>query len=150
MNPILDAPVTAEQKLEYAGFWIRFVAYVIDIIVLTIVIGILALTFGVAAVMAESFGLLIAIYLVFFVLVYAYFSIMESSEKQATLGKMAVGIKVGDMNGNRITTMNALGRALGKILSGMILYIGYIMVGFDSKKQGLHDKLANTVVYYAR
>jgi len=150
MNPILDAPVVSEQKLEYAGFWIRVVAYILDIIVLSIVIGILAVTFGAAAIMTENFGLLIVIYLMFFVLVYGYFTVMESSAKQATLGKMAVGIKVGDERGNRITTMNALGRALGKILSGLILYIGYIMVGFDSKKQGLHDKLANTVVYYSR
>lgn len=150
MNPILDAPVASEQKLEYAGFWIRVVAMIIDTIVLSFGIGILAFAFGAAAIMAESISLLLVIYLMFFVLVYGYFTVMESSEKQATLGKMAVGIKVGDERGNRLTTMNALGRSLGKILSGAILYIGYIMVGFDSRKQGLHDKLANTVVYYAR
>jgi uncharacterized RDD family membrane protein YckC len=73
---------------------------------------------------------------------------MESSSRQATLGKMAVGIKVGNEQGQRISPANALGRVASKILSGLILYIGYIMVGFDARKQGLHDKIASTVVYY--
>jgi len=79
-----------------------------------------------------------------------YDIIMSSSATQGTLGKMAVGIKVGDVKGERISFGNALGRSLAKILSSVILLIGYIMVGFDSKKQGLHDKLANTYVYYAQ
>jgi uncharacterized RDD family membrane protein YckC len=153
MNPILDAPVT-EQKLEYAGFWIRVVANIIDSIVLCVVLIAIGFVFiGGAFATAGSddgaaFGFLAAIYLMYFVIVFGYFAVMESSTRQATLGKMAVGIKVGDERGQRISTMNALGRNLGKILSQMILYIGYIMVAFDARKQGLHDKLAGTVVYY--
>lgn len=148
MNTILDAPVATEQKLEYAGFWIRVVAYIIDSIVLTVVLGVIGFALVGAAIASESFGLLIGIYLFYFVVVFAYFTVMESSSRQATLGKMAVGIKVGNELGQRISPANALGRMASKILSGLILYIGYIMVGFDVRKQGLHDKIAGTVVYY--
>ena len=69
---------------------------------------------------------------------------------QATLGKMALGLKVTDVHGRRLTFGNALGRSLAKILSGLILAIGYIMAAFDDRKQGLHDKMASTLVMKTR
>ena len=74
---------------------------------------------------------------------------MESSSRQATLGKMAVGIKVGNAEGEQLSFANALGRYFAKIVSAIILYIGFMMVGWDKKKQGLHDKIASTYVFYA-
>jgi hypothetical protein len=71
---------------------------------------------------------------------------MESSTKQGTLGKMALGIKVTDLNGNRIDFSKASGRYFGKIISSIILCIGYIMVAFTQKKQGLHDIMAGCLV----
>jgi uncharacterized RDD family membrane protein YckC len=80
------------------------------------------------------------------VLGWVYAAAMESSDRQATLGKMAVGIKVTDMNGERISFGKATGRHFAKIISAIILLIGYIMAAFDSKKQALHDKMAGTLV----
>ena len=80
------------------------------------------------------------------VLPWIYFAWMESSSKQATLGKMALGIKVVGADGNRITFTRALGRTLGKIISGLILNIGYYMAGATRRKQALHDKMANAYV----
>jgi len=77
-----------------------------------------------------------------------YYSLMESSSRQATIGKTAVGIRVGDENGDRISFMNAVGRTFSKIISALILLIGYIMMVFDDRNQALHDKIASTVVYY--
>jgi uncharacterized RDD family membrane protein YckC len=71
---------------------------------------------------------------------------MESSARQATLGKMAVGIKVTDEAGARISFGRAVGRYFGKFVSTIILLIGFLMVAFTEKKQGLHDKLAGTLV----
>ena len=71
---------------------------------------------------------------------------LESSANQATVGKMALGIQVTDLQGNRISFGRALGRTLAKILSGLILLIGYIMAAFTEKKQGLHDMIAGTLV----
>jgi uncharacterized RDD family membrane protein YckC len=152
MNPILDAPVATDRRLEYAGFWIRFVAAFIDGIVLSVVNWVLAFAFiGSSFSFADPDTLgtgVVFYYLITGALSCLYFAIMESSERQATLGKMAVGVKVGDEIGQRITLGNAIGRWFSKILSALILMIGYIMAGFDSRKQALHDKLASTVVYY--
>jgi uncharacterized RDD family membrane protein YckC len=71
---------------------------------------------------------------------------MMESMKGATIGKMALGIKVTDLNGERITFGRATGRYFGKILSGLTLCIGYIIAGFSQQKQALHDILAKTLV----
>lgn len=142
--------------MEYAGFWRRVGAYIIDVIVISIISGIIGGIFGiglgtsVAATggsvddvqsLGNSLGGLIGL-----AIGIAYFCGMESSSLQATLGKKALGLVVTDDNGNRIGFGKALGRYLGKILSGLILGIGYLMVAFTDKKQGLHDKLAGTLV----
>jgi uncharacterized RDD family membrane protein YckC len=96
-----------------------------------------------------AFGAMFVVYYLISVCIgIAYFALMESSAKQATLGKMAVGIKVGDEQGQRISGLNAVGRWFAKIISYLILFIGFIMAAFDSRKQALHDKIASTVVYY--
>ena len=78
-----------------------------------------------------------------------YFALLESSSMQGTLGKKALGMIVTDLSGNRIGFGRATGRYFGKILSAIILGIGFIMVAFTERKQGLHDLLANTLVYKA-
>lgn len=136
--------------MNYAGFWIRVVAYIIDLLPL-LAIGItLALLFGDPIVDADPTpslgvsdfaGLIIGI---------AYFVGFESSSWQATPGKRALGLIVTDADGRRISPARALGRYFGKILSGLILMIGYIMIAFTERKQGLHDFLAGTLVVKGR
>ena len=75
-----------------------------------------------------------------------YSALMESSAKQATVGKLALGIIVTDMEGRRIGFGKATGRHFAKFLSALILGIGFIMVAFTQRKQGLHDILAGTLV----
>ncbi len=79
-------------------------------------------------------------------LIVLYYSVMESSKYQATFGKLALGIKVTDVHGLPINFSKALLRNLSKYLSALIIYIGYIMILFDERKQGLHDKIADTLV----
>ena len=81
-----------------------------------------------------------------FVFGWLHFSIMESSPTQATLGKIAIGIVVTDRHGNRVSFGRATGRHFGKIISGIIFGIGYLMIAFTGKKQGLHDIMADTLV----
>jgi uncharacterized RDD family membrane protein YckC len=133
--------------MKYAGFWIRVVAYIIDIIPLAIIGVLLALLSGEALVdpdpsaplftFTDFAGLIIGI---------AYFVGFESSAFQATPGKMALGLIVVDTDGRRISPMRALGRYFAKILSGVIMLIGYIMIAFTDRKQGLHDMIAGTLV----
>jgi len=118
----------------YAGFWKRFGAWIIDELIIWAVSCILII---VSLGFFYPFGIILG---------WLYFALMESSEKQATLGKMALGIVVTDMDGKRISFGRATGRYFGKILSVVILLIGYIMIAFTDKKQGLHDMLANTLV----
>jgi len=150
-DQILDSPINQTGQLNYAGFWIRVAAVLIDSLIMCVVIGlVVGLTFALAGSAENAVGMIIVVYLLAFVGGIGYFVVMESSPKQATFGKQAMGIKVGKANGERITTANALGRTLGRWLSSAIFYIGYIMVAFDAKNQGLHDKLANTYVFYAK
>ena len=151
MEQILDLPSSGQRTLNYAGFWIRFAAYLIDAVVLYAVMFVLMIPFGVESFTdptAFDMSSMALFYVLIIVAWIAYFVGMESSAKQGTLGKMAVGIKVGNENGERISVGTAAGRLFSKILSGLILYIGYMMAGWDKKKQALHDKIAGTYVFY--
>ena len=138
---LLDQTFVKSEPTNYAGFWIRFGAAFID--------GLITGAAGVIILYATggSFANQSPIHnLINLVLGWVYAAAMESSDRQATLGKMAVGIKVTDMNGERISFGKATGRHFAKIISAIILLIGYIMAAFDAKKQALHDKMAGTLV----
>jgi uncharacterized RDD family membrane protein YckC len=80
------------------------------------------------------------------IVTWLYFAKMESGPGQATYGKRVMGLKVMDMAGQRLTFGRASGRFFGKIVSGMTMYIGFIMAGFTERKQALHDMIAGTLV----
>jgi uncharacterized RDD family membrane protein YckC len=137
----------------YGGFWVRVVAAFIDGLILTVVSGAFGAAVG-AAVAASGneigTGVTAFIQIVSFLIGLGYNAGLESSEKQATLGKMAMGLKVVDLRSHRISFPRALGRFFGKYLSAIILGIGFLMVAFTQKKQGLHDMLAGTLVVKVR
>ena len=124
-----------EHVMEYAGFWNRFVAYLIDWVLLGIIGTIIYFLFN--EYVAGLVGFLVG---------WGYFAGLESSERQATLGKSAMGLVVTDTDGNRISFLRATGRYFGKWLSSILL-IGYIMAAFTARKQALHDMLASTLVF---
>ena len=130
----------AVARTEYGGFWVRVVAAIIDGVLLAIVGVVLGLVVGDRT--TES--------LVSTVVGWLYYAGMESSARQATLGKMAMGLAVTDLSGDRVSFLRATGRYFAKILSALILLIGFIMVAFTEKKQGLHDMLAGTLVVKGR
>jgi uncharacterized RDD family membrane protein YckC len=163
MDQILDSPSNQPRVMQYAGFWIRVAAQLIDTVVVIAAGSVVMMIFGAIGFGAMSMedldedsmaagGVLfiIVFYLLFIAAIVLYYAIMESSSRQATLGKIAVGIRVGKADGSRLSFLNALGRYLAKIISGAILYIGYIMVAFSLKKQGLHDMIADTYVFYGK
>jgi uncharacterized RDD family membrane protein YckC len=127
-----------EQPVAYAGFWERFGAAFIDGIILMIP------NFVLTLLMPDMGSTIVSL-----LLGWIYSAGMESSASQATLGKKALGIKVTSMEGHRISFGQATGRHFGKILSGIILLIGYLMMLWDDKKQTLHDKMAGTLVVKA-
>ena len=155
----------AVPRVEYAGFWLRFLALLIDNVVLglgfvLIMIPLIFLT-GLHEVLGQfhpdeelnDAGIFVLMGFVFLlataslVLTWLYHALMESSEWQATLGKKALGLVVTDMAGQRVSFGRSTGRHFGKIITNMVpLLIGYIMAGFTAKKQALHDMLAGCLV----
>jgi uncharacterized RDD family membrane protein YckC len=145
-----------EQEPHYAGFWRRNAAYVIDYFVISIFLLILLLSvaaLGFWSGLHNHLGVIdqvnqleiwINIFLGLSLLL--YFAGMESSAKQATLGKMAAGLVVTDLQGERLTFLRAVGRNLAKFLSALVLGIGFLMAAFTKRKQGLHDKAAGALV----
>jgi len=146
--------------VQYAGFWRRLGASVIDGLIIGAAQTVIQIILMVAGVIdldaleagpdsAEYARLMAVSYVlsgVMFVIQMIYFALMESSSKQATLGKMVLGIVVTDVDGKRISLGRAIGRNLGKIVSSIILLIGYFMIAFTQKKQGLHDIMAGCLV----
>lgn len=135
----------------YAGFWIRFVAVLIDTLVLTIVnFAIQSVTatrikpgdLNNMALLMGSIGLSLAISIAIQCLYEAFFLVRFG----ATPGKMVFGLKVITPEGGSISWGRAIGRFFAKMLSGITLSIGYIMAGFDSEKRALHDYIAGTRV----
>src|SRR5439155_8465313 len=117
----------------YAGFWTRFLAVIIDAIIISVASGI---------VVAGTHGVGFA---VTFFGPWLYEAFMLSSEWQATVGKRAMSIVVTGTDGKRISFARATGRHFAKYVSTFILMIGFIMAGFTAKKQALHDMMAETV-----
>ena len=136
--------------MNYANVWKRFVASIIDGIILYILGAVVGFVIGLAIGSAAGEGgagtaALIA-GIVGLVINWLYYALQESSPKQSTIGKQAMGLVVTDINGEKISFAKASIRYFAKILSAIILMIGYIMAFFTEKKQGLHDMIAGTVV----
>lgn len=153
-----------EPVLEHAGFWLRFLAHVIDQIIISVIGGVVALLFfgmiifSISAAGASGSqggaaagGVIVIILFILGIGVLTFgpmiFSAwMHSSRHQGTPGKLMVGIKVTDERGGPISFWRALGRELSKILSGFFFCAGFIIAGFTEKKQALHDFIVATLV----
>lgn len=151
------------MEKNYAGFWLRFVALIIDGIVLAIlqfvviapILGVIGLGMSSGSGMdpddptmmiAKFMAIFSTVGLVLQIVQILYFTLMESSKYQATLGKLALGLIVTDINGQKLDFVKALIRNISKIVSWIILAVGFIMAGFTEKKQALHDIIAGTLV----
>jgi uncharacterized RDD family membrane protein YckC len=142
-------------NIRYAGFWFRVLAAIIDGIasqLITIfVVMPLAFTAGLSLPedtsleAAEAIGGVIG-FLAGTIIHWLWFTIPESSSWQASLGKKLLGLRVTDLNHNRISFGRANARYWSKILSTLILMIGFLMAAFTSKKQALHDLISGTLV----
>ena len=160
---------------RYASFFKRFIAHLVDVFLANLLTGLLvipvALSFLSGGLLTRFIfdweGIeswcdpevflhdilkvvphpIILMWITVFILLYwLYFAIFESSRRQATPGKMMLGIFVTDIYGRRISFLRALGRTLGKVLSKAFCYLGYILALFTDRSQALHDMLANTLV----
>ena len=132
----------------YATFWQRFAAAFIDGVITGImgaiagfILGFAMASGGSGAGVIESIANILGI-----VIGWLYGALLESSHRQATWGKQMMKIKVSGMNGERISFAKASGRHFAKILSALILLIGYFMMLWTEKKQTLHDIMSGCLV----
>jgi uncharacterized RDD family membrane protein YckC len=144
---------SAESSSNFAGFWTRFGAYLIDIII------ILVFSIGIGFVLgaflytsssgyssySDNSGFLVLFYLIYILVIWLYFAIQESSSYQATIGKRALNIKVVDKNGRQISFGKATLRTFVKFFP-IVGFFGMLVIAFSENKQGLHDMIAKTLV----
>jgi len=166
-RPPIPVPpaVVAAPRWQHGGFWLRFLAYLIDSVVmgLAVVVVFVPVIFltGLGAVLSRihpeedlgDAGVFLIIGVIFLAatvslaVTWLYHAWMESSEWQATVGKKALGLVVTDMAGRRVSFGRATGRHFAKIVTNMVPgFIGYIMAGFTEKKQALHDMIAGCLM----
>ena len=139
-----------ENIIEYAGFWKRVAAALIDSLVMLIPSMILGFIIGFSMALNDpyvtDYELEIVVNIMSIVTWWLYSAVFESSNFMATPGKMALGIVVTDYQNQKISFAQASGRHFGKIISGIIIGIGFIMAAFTEKKQGLHDIMSGTLI----
>ena len=156
---------------DCAGFWKRVGAYILDALVLWIPNQILGSAFGVGKIndayeqalrasnndpqlvmqaMETYVHAMWPMAIAQLLIVWLYFAICESSAWQATLGKLALGMRVTGLDGERISFLRATGRYFAKFFSVLTFGFGFLMVAWTQRKQGLHDMLAQTLVLNGR
>lgn len=134
-------------QLGYAHFWTRFVAFLFDWILLSVLAALVIVLMGLPLVPEiKDYEARLKINFISLVLGWLYYAGFESSPYQATPGKQVMGIFVTDTEGYDITFSRATGRFFWKLLSGLVLLLGYIMAAFTERRQALHDKMAKTLV----
>ena len=156
-----------EPRVSYAGFWLRFLAWVIDAAMLAgigfFILGRLTSFASVSDVFgsfdpvdemdnwlnAFGFGVIGFFFLFFLLISWIYYAAMESSPWQGTIGKRALGIIVTDSNGVKLDFWRASGRFFSRIVTNLVpLGIGYVIAGFTRRRQALHDLIASTIVLH--
>ena len=148
-----------DDDIVYAGFWRRCGALIIDQLVLGLAFYAVAFLVVVATAGSGAWNgvsedhVPVWFFIAYFAMIGCYYiaaafyySLQESSTHQATLGKRALGIKVTDTQGRRISRKHALGRWFAASLSYLSLYIGFLLAAFTARKQALHDMVAGTLV----
>jgi len=153
-QPIQQAVQPPTPNMRYSGFWVRGAASFLDgliVAILSVVVMIpLSMVIGLVTMFSDSIVINIlgqfVSAVIGFAVVWGYYILM-THKFQATLGKMAVGVKVISEDGENLSFGNiAIREIIGKFISGFIMGIGYLMIAFTSKKQGLHDMIAKSVV----
>jgi len=169
-NPVVTQEVEESPDIGvYAGLGRRFIAFIIDIIIILlfdlVAMAVLGLTRGIQnayfyfvqrvpveqltadGTMGAMLGSVIAAYgMVLIVIPWLYFAGFESSRSQATPGKLLMHIVVTDMIGNKPTFARVTLRHFAKFVSGLVILIGFLMIGLTKKRQGLHDRIAGCLV----
>jgi uncharacterized RDD family membrane protein YckC len=147
-NPAAPPAPVMKTEVDYAGFWRRVAAYLIDV---TLLFGVnLAIYMGARIFAGDDVQVLTNVAGVCAAIGWAYYVVLESSPARATLGKMALGLYVADLHGDPITFLRAVARNFLKVFSTLVCFVGWLMPAFTPRKQALHDLMAGTLVLRTR
>ncbi|MBI3186595.1 MAG: RDD family protein [Gammaproteobacteria bacterium] len=147
--------MSQSAQVVNAGFWVRLIAYLLDLVILIIPVTLInfassALLFSTSGFIEylndESIQAIVKNNVMALLIWGVYYSYFESSSSQGSVGKIVMGLRVVNYEGKKITFSRALLRYACKILSALILMLGFITIAFTEKKQGIHDMLADTLV----
>ena len=158
-----QAPLPGEGPMEYGGFFQRWISSIVDSLILMVIVFPISFVIGFAygIVKVGMFGqgyvgdlsdilFRLAMQFLSFLVGLFYYALQESSDSRATPGKKMMGLAVVNLDGGKVTFGQAIGRYFGKLLSGVILGIGFLIQPFTEKRQALHDILASTLVVKVR
>ncbi|MDC0997236.1 RDD family protein [Candidatus Pelagibacter sp.] len=120
------------KKQIYAGFWQRLLAGIIDSIILIVI--------EVILILIPIIGWILSLFVT-----WLYFAIQHSSTKQATFGMRALDIKITNENHGKIGFWRATGNFYLTVISALVVFIGFLMIAFTSKKQGFHNLISRTL-----
>ena len=151
-------PLHVQRPDLYGGFWMRFAAAILDILIFNV--GYLFVAGLASAITAAPFvmlagwdpilsgyaGLRVLMFFVNIISTWLYAALFQSSRLQASPGMLALGLRVTTLDGERIGFGRATGRYFATFLSAIILFFGYFMIGWTQRKQALHDMMAGTLV----
>lgn len=154
--PVSSAPQTQVSQIGYAGFWLRFLALALDTLIITVIIAIpIKIIIVIAGISLGEDPAHLSTGFTFFetglgllqiALSYFYFIVL-TNRNQATIGKRLLGLRVVAEGGAPLSVGKiAFRETIGKLISALILFIGYLMAAFTGKKQALHDKMVGSVV----
>jgi uncharacterized RDD family membrane protein YckC len=144
MDTFIFSPVYCTKCLRginvqwHSGFFRRFIASLIDILV--ILLSIIFIQFILGIMVGVFFNIAVLLF------VWNYFAFQESSIRKGTVGKQAMNLIVTDLDGNRISFTQATKRLLGKFLAAIPFFAGFLLIFFTKRRQALHDILAKTLV----
>ena len=155
-------PFAAGAAVVYGGFWRRLWSHLIDRFILGVVfmpvgfmvfVPMLATRSGgwtdtdlPAEAITAFLGATLTVAFLALLGSWFYYALMQSSSRQATLGQLALGLRVTDLEGRRVSFARASGRHFATVLTGLTFGIGYLIMLFTTRKQTLHDLVAGTVV----
>jgi uncharacterized RDD family membrane protein YckC len=129
------------EPRAFGGFWIRFLAYLVDnVVLLTALFGLLFVGVFLGELWLKFMAMLCVVAPIL------YWGVMQASARQATFGKALLGLKVTDESGNRMSLLRSFARELAKLVSAIPLMLGFIIAAFTGRKQALHDMIASTTV----
>jgi len=120
------------KKQIYAGFWQRFLAGIIDLIILIVI--------EIILIFIPIIGWILSLFIT-----WLYFAIQHSSTKKATFGMRALDIKITDENHDKIGFWRATGNFYLTVISALIIFISFLMIAFTSRKQGFHNLISRTL-----